>query len=143
MSGTRNHPTWVIFSRTPIALCLLILLEGTTKASYGARLARELLFGLAGGMPRQFSASPMANLDADVTHSNLCSRGWVLQERFLSTRIIHFTPGMLYFETAQGARAEDGTIWRSPYPEDGEWTGITGHRRSRYFGPSAVPNLIR
>lgn len=116
--------------------------RGNNEGFLRSALSSRITVRLGRAISRQFFASPMANLDADVTHSNLCSRGWVLQERFLSTRIIHFTPGMLYFETAQGVQAEDGTIWRPPNPADGEWTGITGHRKSRYFGPSAVPNLI-
>jgi hypothetical protein len=51
-----------------------------------------------------------ADLDLDVSKSPLTKRGWVLQERFLSRRILHFTTGMIYWETAQGTKSEDGTL---------------------------------
>lgn len=41
----------------------------------------------------------MANFEADVGQSQLSTRGWVVQERVLASRTLHFTHGMIYFET--------------------------------------------
>jgi hypothetical protein len=49
-----------------------------------------------------------ADLELDISKSALSKRGWILQERFLSTRILHFTAGMIYLETARGIKSEDG-----------------------------------
>ncbi|KAH8681990.1 heterokaryon incompatibility protein-domain-containing protein [Xylariales sp. PMI_506] len=53
---------------------------------------------------------PRADLELDVSRSPLCKRGWVLQERFLSRRILHFTPSMIYWETTKCTRSEDGML---------------------------------
>ena len=34
----------------------------------------------------------------DITNSRLSRRGWVLQERIMSSRTIHFTQGQIFFE---------------------------------------------
>ncbi|KAF2661048.1 HET-domain-containing protein [Lophiostoma macrostomum CBS 122681] len=49
-----------------------------------------------------------ADLELDVSKSPLSKRSWILQERFLSTRVLHFTIGMIYLETSHGVRSEDG-----------------------------------
>jgi hypothetical protein len=116
--------------------------RGDNEGFLLSALRSRALIYLGQRSSQKFLACPIANLDADVTHSNLCSRGWVLQERFLSTRILHFTPGMLYFETAEGVEAEDGTIWRPHSTGDEELSAKVGKRKSRYFGPSSVPNLV-
>ncbi|KAK0622502.1 hypothetical protein B0T14DRAFT_428531, partial [Immersiella caudata] len=41
-----------------------------------------------------------------VEESELNNRGWTFQERFLSSKIIHFTNRHLYFECAAGLRME-------------------------------------
>ena len=90
MSGTRNLPTWGTFSRTPTALCLLILLEGTTKASYRARLGRESLFGLAGqsrgsSLPVQWQIwMPMLHIATSVAAAGSFRRGFFPRELFIS-----------------------------------------------------------
>lgn len=50
-----------------------------------------------------------ANLEADVTNSPLCKRGWVIQERFLASKTIHFTEGQLYYESSGKVLAETGS----------------------------------
>lgn len=42
----------------------------------------------------------------DVNNSPLSSRGWVVQERFLARRIIHFTRTQLYWECLEFTRCE-------------------------------------
>ncbi|VTO87268.1 unnamed protein product [Fusarium graminearum] len=43
----------------------------------------------------------------DVNNSTLSSRGWVVQERFLARRIIHFTRTQLYWECLEVTRSEE------------------------------------
>jgi hypothetical protein len=80
-----------------------------------------------------------ANLEADVTNSQLGKRGWVLQERFMASETIHFTEGQIYFETTGDTVCEDGHLdvltsnFTSVYP--------TGVDRPRLFSPSAAPRL--
>ncbi|VUC20080.1 unnamed protein product [Clonostachys rosea] len=42
--------------------------------------------------------------ESDIENSPLSSRGWVVQERFLSPRIIHFTPNQIYWECLESIR---------------------------------------
>ncbi|CAH0046931.1 unnamed protein product [Clonostachys solani] len=46
------------------------------------------------------------NFHTDVERSILNSRGWVLQERALARRIIHFTKNQAYFECGNGVHCE-------------------------------------
>ncbi|KAF4637970.1 hypothetical protein G7Y89_g97 [Cudoniella acicularis] len=55
-----------------------------------------------------------ADLELDISRSPLSKRGWILQERFLSTRILHFATGMIYLETVQGIKSEDGVTPMAP-----------------------------
>ena len=78
--------------------------------------------------------------DVDITNSGLSRRGWVLQERFLASRTLHFTPAMVYFETSTGIQCEDGSILRdsaAKTPLDLEPTKARGS----FLSPSALPEL--
>ncbi len=46
------------------------------------------------------------NFGHDVEEGALNKRGWVLQERALSTRSIHFTSTQVYWECGQGVHCE-------------------------------------
>ncbi|RSM10849.1 hypothetical protein CEP52_003305 [Fusarium oligoseptatum] len=48
-----------------------------------------------------------------VTMSPINSRGWVLQERFLSPRVLHFCPKEVFFECCETSRSER---FRQPMP---------------------------
>lgn len=43
---------------------------------------------------------------SDVTRSPLCNRGWVIQERLLAPRVVHFAQRQLYFECAESRSVE-------------------------------------
>lgn len=96
----------------------------------------------------------LANMNSEVTQSPLCRRGWVLQERFLASRSIHFTAGHIYFETGVDVSSEDGhfgcSASRLPAVhkvnkrlDDSIISMETNMRISGDFGPSAVPELRR
>lgn len=58
--------------------------------------------------------------DQDVEGSVWNTRGWTLQERILSRRVVHFTKGLLFFECRCCERAEDNrplpaTSFRTPW----------------------------
>jgi hypothetical protein len=81
-------------------------------------------------------ASLRYNYDADVTHSQLSRRGWVVQERFLATRTIHFTENHVYWDEPIRTRSEEGMVFRMPKSSvDKEGT------RVRYFCPSMATEL--
>ncbi|WAO87542.1 Hypothetical protein NCS54_00485500 [Fusarium falciforme] len=42
----------------------------------------------------------------EVTNSPINSRGWVLQERFLSPRVLHFCRNEVFFECCEGSKSE-------------------------------------
>lgn len=46
------------------------------------------------------------NFDADVEKGQLNQRGWVLQERALARRTIHFTDAQVYWECGDGVQCE-------------------------------------
>jgi len=46
------------------------------------------------------------NFDADVVRSHLSMRGWVMQERMLATRTLHFAQGHIYLESPRGVWIE-------------------------------------
>ncbi|KAF2135187.1 uncharacterized protein K452DRAFT_314180 [Aplosporella prunicola CBS 121167] len=98
-----------------------------------------------------------ANLEADVTDSQLCRRGWVLQERFLASNTIHFTEGQIYLETMHGTEAEDGPLshHRPLMSDTANRLERSGARtilrvknapvapRRKFFAPSAAPELCQ
>lgn len=48
--------------------------------------------------------------ELDVDDSPLSQRGWVLQERFLSMRILHFAKSEIYWEDSHGILSEPGSL---------------------------------
>lgn len=50
-----------------------------------------------------------------VKNTRLNSRGWVLQERLLSHRVLHFASDQIYWECRREAKAEDGSAFPSQY----------------------------
>ncbi|KAK0651145.1 hypothetical protein B0T16DRAFT_386632 [Cercophora newfieldiana] len=53
----------------------------------------------------------------DVDESELNSRGWVLQERALARRTVHFTKNQTYWECGKGVRCETLTKMTNNFPE--------------------------
>jgi hypothetical protein len=59
-----------------------------------------------------FYVSLRSNFKADVDNSQLSGRGWVLQERFLSPRTLHFTQESIFFDDACGVKSEEDSLRR-------------------------------
>ncbi|PSN60875.1 HET-domain-containing protein [Corynespora cassiicola Philippines] len=55
----------------------------------------------------EFYVSLRSNFKAEVDHSELSGRGWVLQERYLSSRTLHFTTESIFFEDFNGVKTEE------------------------------------
>jgi hypothetical protein len=100
-----------------------------------------------------------ADPEFDITKSSLSRRGWVyvvvllisetfltmydrLQERFLSSRTLHFTTGQVYWETAEGIFCEDASI-RTYKPADLQSQGpeVAHSPPALPFSPSAFTEL--
>jgi hypothetical protein len=73
--------------------------------------------------------------ECDVTNSDLSKRGWVLQERFLSQRSIHFTSGRVYLESDVGILCENGMLVQETPRKSGDITA------RRLYSPYALPDL--
>jgi hypothetical protein len=52
----------------------------------------------------------VADFDNDVGNARLNKRSWVMQERFLACRTIHFSVGLIYGECGAGVYCEDLTL---------------------------------
>lgn len=83
-----------------------------------------------------------SNADVDVTGSGLAKRGWVLQERLLATRTLHFTRGQVYLENFMNILGESGYQEEEPQLQISEQTG-TRLIRSAFLSPSDMPQLRR
>ncbi|KAK1979868.1 heterokaryon incompatibility protein-domain-containing protein [Colletotrichum cereale] len=68
------------------------------------------------------------NFDLDVEQGKLNKRAWVLQERALSRRTIHFTQNQVYWECGKGIRCETFTK--------------TGNRKASFLGDSNFPYSV-
>lgn len=66
---------------------------------------------------RLYFCKTIDNFHDDVEQSVLNSRGWVLQERALSQRTLHFTANQIYFECGQAVHCETLTKLRNPKSE--------------------------
>jgi hypothetical protein len=54
-----------------------------------------------------YVCSDLANFDRDVDGALLNTRAWVMQERFLSSRTIHFAANQMYWECGKGVYCEN------------------------------------
>ena len=57
-----------------------------------------------------FSSAQRSVFFTNVDDSYLAERGWIMQERFLSRRIIHFGKDQMFWECNEGTFAEDGHV---------------------------------
>jgi hypothetical protein len=108
-----------------LSLCN-IAAKSAANSSYGLRFHRDPIarspFTMAvpkqywlNGIPLvQYVAYPVMALDEDVRRGPLNQRAWVLQERLLSRRIMHFTKSGVYWECLTGMADE---TWREGLPQ--------------------------
>jgi hypothetical protein len=54
-----------------------------------------------------YVCTSVADFDKDVENAQLNKRAWVMQERLLSCRTIHFSAGLIYGECGEGVYCED------------------------------------
>lgn len=72
------------------------LLNQTRRSTIGIQTSQGILY----------LAEAIDNFQADVERAILNTRGWVLQERALSRRTIHFTATQVYWECGEGVCCE-------------------------------------
>lgn len=60
----------------------------------------------------EFAITVTGNSGIDVDESDLSNRGWVLQERLLSRRILHFTQNPIFREDGEEIIIGDGVVRR-------------------------------
>lgn len=70
---------------------------------------REYLTFERDGLDPLYVCDFVDNFNHDVLDSNLCHRGWVLQERALARRTIYFTNAQTYWECGDGVRCQSLT----------------------------------
>jgi hypothetical protein len=58
---------------------------------------------------RVYIGTDIADFDAEVEKARLNTRAWVMQERYLSRRTIHFGKNQVYWECGEGVYCEDLT----------------------------------
>lgn len=58
---------------------------------------------------RVYIGTDIADFDNEVENARLNTRAWVMQERFLSRRTIHFGKNQMYWECGKGVYCEDLT----------------------------------
>lgn len=65
------------------------------------------------------------NFQNQAERSHLSKRGWILQERILSSRILHFVESELFWEDAMGIKGEYGSLYNFtddlPVPRTGTY----------------------
>jgi hypothetical protein len=86
--------------------------RGTTDGFLGPRPAREIVTVKQTTGDVYYVCKAIDNFRADVEEGELNQRGWVLQERALSHRTLHFTGAQVYWECGNGVHCETLTKMR-------------------------------
>jgi hypothetical protein len=92
------------------AMCI-IAASASTGSSEGFLLnprpqRRWVALPARAGVPRRYVCDFIDNFERDVEEAILNKRGWVLQERALARRSIHFTSTQVYMEGGRGVYCE-------------------------------------
>ncbi|RDW56940.1 hypothetical protein BP5796_13007 [Coleophoma crateriformis] len=106
------------------------LMESVFSSAYCVIAASSATSSLEGFLERDVSSNCVSTTDAmgrqiyvcedkddfdnDVNEAGLNKRGWVLQERVLSRRTIHFSKRQTYWECGEGVRCENLNLLTTP-----------------------------
>jgi hypothetical protein len=90
------------------AYCTLAASSGTSSAAgfLGSRKTRQCVTIRTRSAGTIYVCEAIDDFHRDVEEGALNKRGWVLQERALSRRLIHFTATQVYWECGAGIRCE-------------------------------------
>jgi hypothetical protein len=93
------------------ALAYCTIAATSADDSYAGFLARisEYMYVEGDSGQRVYISTDIADFDNEVENSRLHTRAWVMQERFLSCRTIHFGNNQMYWECGEGIYCEDLT----------------------------------
>lgn len=83
--------------------------------------------------------------ESDIENSPLSSRGWVVQERFLSPRIVHFTPNQIYWECLESVHcsSDPGGTLLSLGTKERACLETTDYKSSRLDLAQTAPTTAR
>ena len=87
------------------------------KARDNLCITREWLPPSMKGNPRPFVIGAFGELFDPLENEPLSKRGWCLQERLLSRRVLHYATSQMFWECTHGILSEDGCFF--PRVKDG------------------------
>lgn len=80
-----------------------------SHAGFLTRNIRKCVYIQDNSGRRVYIGTDIADFDNEVEKARLNTRAWVIQERFLSCRTIHFSKNQMYWECGNGVYCEDLT----------------------------------
>ncbi|KAK0710292.1 heterokaryon incompatibility protein-domain-containing protein, partial [Lasiosphaeria miniovina] len=89
--------------------------DGAKKPSSVHFLEDEWLPGSSFHTPQRTAIGSFGRRFDPIAGEPLSSRGWTLQERMLSPRIVHYAGDQLYYECETGMWSEDGFVFSDIY----------------------------
>ncbi|KAE9377311.1 HET-domain-containing protein [Stipitochalara longipes BDJ] len=101
-----------VFSRAYCTIAASSAID-STRGFLDRRLTSKFVEVQNDGDTRYFVCEAIDDFRHDVEEGELNTRGWVLQERALARRTIHFTATQTYFECGCGVRCETLTRMRN------------------------------
>jgi hypothetical protein len=104
--GARTNLTWAASAYCTIAATSAI----DSNAGFLKRnVSSEYVYAQDASGRRFYVCTDIDDFDNDVEKAQLNTRAWVMQERVLSRRTIHFSANLIYFECGEGVYCENLT----------------------------------
>ena len=99
--------------------CISYFADGQNRAEtrspiMSLHFCEEWLPGSSSHAPQRADIGYFGKDFDPLQSSHLSTRGWTLQERFLSRRTIHFAQDQIFYECDSGIWSEDGYVFKTP-----------------------------